>query len=62
MTPDGRIKVTDLIDVTGSGDTDTSTVEEAKEGQITGLTGRSLKVNFLLAILNLTIVAGRKHF
>ena len=49
MTPNGRIKVTDLIDATGSGDTDTSTIEEAKDGQITGLSGRSLKVNVLSA-------------
>ena len=44
VTPDGRTKIVELIDATGSGDTDTSTVVEAKDGEITGITGRALKV------------------
>ena len=43
-TPDGRRKIVDLIDASGSGDVDTSTVCEAVDGCLTGVTGRKLQV------------------
>lgn len=45
MTSDGRPKIIDIVDATGSGDVDTSQVLEAVAGEITGLTGRTLKVS-----------------
>jgi tripeptidyl-peptidase-2 len=44
QTTDEHIKVIDLIDGTGSGDVDTSTVRTASGQRITGLTGRTLKI------------------
>ncbi|CAH3119853.1 unnamed protein product [Pocillopora meandrina] len=43
-TPDGQRKIIDLIDASGSGDVDTSTVAEAVDGCVTGLTGRKLMI------------------
>ncbi|XP_065841097.1 tripeptidyl-peptidase 2-like [Oscarella lobularis] len=45
ITSDGKRKIVDLIDATGSGDVDTSRVVTAdEEGFLRGLTGRRLKV------------------
>lgn len=41
------MKVIDLVDATGSGDVDTSTIVEAKEAEITGLSNRTLKVSYI---------------
>jgi len=43
-TPDGRRKIVDLIDASGSGDVDTSTVCVALDGCLIGVTGRKLQV------------------
>ena len=54
-TPDGRRKIIDLIDASGSGDVDTSTVAEAVDGCVTGLTGRKLRVCFCWLLLSYPI-------
>lgn len=46
ITPDGRKKIIDVVDCTGSGDVDTSTVVTADEsGYIQGILGNPLRVN-----------------
>uniref|UniRef100_T1IXT2 Tripeptidyl-peptidase 2 n=1 Tax=Strigamia maritima TaxID=126957 RepID=T1IXT2_STRMM len=44
VTSDGKPKVIERMDGSGAGDVDTSTVVEAKDGEIVGLTGRKLKI------------------
>lgn len=45
VTSDGKPKVIERFDCSGAGDVDTSTIVQAADGCITGLTGRELKVN-----------------
>jgi tripeptidyl-peptidase-2 len=44
-TPDGRPKVIDIVDATGSGDVDMSKVVTPEDGKVTGLSGRVLKLD-----------------
>ncbi len=46
-TPDGRPKIVDLVDGSGSGDVDTSMVRKAKDGKLKGLSGRTLTLGAL---------------
>ncbi len=39
------MQIIDVVDCTGSGDVDTSTVQEAADGHLKGLYGRKLKLN-----------------
>lgn len=44
-TPDGRPKIVDIVDGSGSGDVRTDTIREAIEFKLKGLTGRELRVS-----------------
>ena len=59
-TPDGRPKVIDIVDATGSGDVDMSKEVKIEDGPITGLTGRTLKLNTKWKIPNGKIRIGKK--
>ena len=44
VTSDGKPKIIDRIDGSGSGDVDTSTIVTANNGVVVGITGRTLKI------------------
>lgn len=44
-TPDGRPKIIDIVDATGSGDVDMSRIVKPEKSQVTGLSGRTLKLD-----------------
>jgi len=44
VTSDGKPKIVDVVDASGSGDVRTTTVKKAEEGKLTGLTGRELTI------------------
>lgn len=45
LTSDGKPKIVDMVDATGSGDVDTSCVAKAEGGKLAGLSGRTLLVD-----------------
>ena len=44
-TSDGRPKIVDLVDGSGSGDVDTSVIREVKKGTVESLSGKPLKLD-----------------
>ncbi|RMF86238.1 MAG: hypothetical protein D6744_00060, partial [Planctomycetota bacterium] len=44
ITSDGKPKIVDMVDASGSGDVETSTIRRAEDGAFVGLTGRTLHV------------------